>query len=55
MSDELLGASEAARRLDISTKDRLGLVHERQIRCVMVDGIAPVPVEALDESRAKAS
>jgi len=55
MSGELLRASEAARRLDISTKDLLGLVHERKIRYVMVDGIAHVPVEALDEFRAKAS
>jgi len=55
MSDELLRASEAARRLDISTKDLLGLVHGRKIRYVMVDGIAHVPVEALDEFRAKAS
>ena len=55
MSDELLRASEAARRLDISTKDLLGLVHERKIRYVMVDGIAHVSVEALDELRAKAS
>jgi hypothetical protein len=55
MSIELLRASEAARRLEISTKDLLGLVRERKIRYVMVDGIAHVPVDALDEFRAKAS
>jgi excisionase family DNA binding protein len=55
MSDELLRASEAARRLNISTKDLLGLVQERKIRYVMVDGIAHVPVGALDEFRAEAS
>ncbi len=55
MSIELLRASEAARRLDISTRELLRLVHERKIRYVMVDGIAHVPVDALDEFRAKAS
>lgn len=55
MAVELLRASEAARRLGISTKDLLGLVHERKIRYVMVDGIAHVPVDALNEFRAKAS
>jgi hypothetical protein len=55
MSIELLRASEAARRLDISTSALLGVVHERKIRSVMVDGIAHVPVDALDEFRAKAS
>jgi hypothetical protein len=52
---KLTRASEAARRLDISTKDLLGLVQERKIRYVMVDGIAHVPVGVLDEFRAKAS
>jgi len=55
MSIELLRASEAARRLDIPTKDLLGLVHEHKIRYVMVDGIAHVPVDALDEFRAEVS
>jgi hypothetical protein len=55
MSDDFLRASEAARRLDISTKDLLELVNERKIRYVMIDGIAHVPVEALEEFRARAS
>ncbi len=60
MSIELLRASEAARRLDILTsrhldKGPLGLFRERKIRYVMVDGIGHVPVDALDEFRAKAS
>jgi excisionase family DNA binding protein len=55
MPDELLRASQAARRLDISTKDLLRLVHERRIRYVMIDGIAHVPVDALDEFRSRAS
>lgn len=55
MAAELLRASEAARRLDVPTKDLLRLVRERQIRYVMVKGIAHVPADALDEYRAKAS
>lgn len=55
MSDDPLRATQAARRLGISTKDLLRLIQERKIRYVMVDGIAHVPVEALDEYRAKAS
>ena len=55
MSTELLRASEAARRLDMSTKDLLHLVHQREIRYEMVDGIAHIPSDALDEYRAKAS
>lgn len=55
MSTELLRASEAARRLDISTKDLLGLVHERLIRYEMVDGIAHIPTDALEEFRARIS
>ena len=55
MSAELLRASQAARRLEIPTKERLRLIHERKIRYVMVDGIAHVPADAIDEYRAKAS
>jgi len=53
MSGELLRASEAARRLEISTKDLLRLVHRREIRYEMIDGIAHVPTDALEEYRAK--
>ncbi len=55
MPAEVLRATEAARRLGISTKDLLVLVHQRRIRHVMVEGIAHVPVDALDEYRATAS
>jgi excisionase family DNA binding protein len=55
MSTELLRASEAARQLDMSTKDLLRLVHGREIRYEMVDGIAHIPRDALEEYRAKAS
>ena len=55
MSTDVLRATEAARRLGIPTKELLRLVHERRIRYLMVNGIAHVPVDALDEYRATAS
>jgi excisionase family DNA binding protein len=55
MSAEPLRASEAARRLGISTRELLVLIRERKIKYVMVDGIAHVPADAIDEYRARAS
>jgi len=55
MAAELLRASEAARRLGVPTKELLRLVRERQIRYVMVNGIAHVPDDALEEYQARAS
>jgi excisionase family DNA binding protein len=56
MPAEPLRAAEAARTLGISTRDVLALIRDRKIRYVMVDGIAHVPVDAIDEyRRAKAS
>jgi excisionase family DNA binding protein len=55
MSADVLRATEAARRLGIPTKELLRLVQERRIRYVMVNGIAHVPLDALDEYRARAS
>ena len=55
MPADHLRATEAARRLAIPTKDLLRLVHDRKIRFVMVDGIAHIPVEAIDEYRAQAA
>lgn len=55
MADELLRASEAARRLGIPTKELLRLIHERKIRYVMVKGIAHIPDDAVEEYQAKAS
>jgi excisionase family DNA binding protein len=55
MPTELLTASEAARRLGIPTRALVRLISERQIRYVMVDGIAHIPEEALDDYQAKAS
>lgn len=55
MAAEPLRASEAARVLEIPTRDLLVLIRDRKIRYVMVDGIAHVPVDAIEEYRAKAS
>jgi excisionase family DNA binding protein len=55
MAADLLTASEAARRLEIPTKEVLRLIHQRKIRYVMVKGIAHVPEDAVEEFRAKAS
>ncbi|MCD9622783.1 hypothetical protein [Rhabdothermincola salaria] len=53
MPTEALRASEAARRLGIPTKDLLRLIHDRMIRYVMIDGIAHVPVDAIDDYRTR--
>jgi excisionase family DNA binding protein len=53
--DDLLRAPEAARRLDISTKEVLRLIYYRKIRYVMVKGIAHIPADAIDEYRTQAS
>ena len=56
MDDEQpLRAAQAARRLGIPTKELLRLVYERKIRYVMIDGIAHVPIDAVEEYRSKAS
>ena len=55
MSAEPLRATAAARRLGMPTSDLLRLIHDRQIRYVMVDGIAHVPEDALDEYEARAA
>jgi hypothetical protein len=55
MDAEPLRATEAARLLGIPTRELLGLIYEHRIRYVLVDGIAHVPVEAIDEYRARAS
>jgi len=55
MPSEPLRASEAARRLGIATRELLRLIYDRKIRYVMVDGIAHVPADAVDEYRARPS
>jgi excisionase family DNA binding protein len=55
MPPELLRASEAARQLNVPTKELLRLIQQRKLRYEMVDGIAHVPVDAIEEYRATAS
>jgi hypothetical protein len=55
MALEPLRATAAARRLGMSTSDLLRLIHDRQIRYVMVDGIAHVPDDAIAEYQARAA
>jgi excisionase family DNA binding protein len=47
-----LRLSQAARLLGVETRETARLVHERKIRYVMVDGIAHVPTDAVEEYRA---
>lgn len=54
MPEAPLRASEAARRLGVSTKELLRLIHERRIDYVMRDGIAHIPIEAIDRYRSTA-
>lgn len=51
---ELLRAPEVARRLGLSTREVVRLIYDRRIRFVMVDGVAHVPVEALEDYRHQA-
>ena len=51
MTSEALRAAEAARRLGITTREVLVLVRERRIRYVMIDGIAHVPADSVEEYR----
>ena len=55
MPVEPLIAAEAARRLDLPIKELLRLVYERKIRYVMLDGIAHIPEDAVDEYRRQAA
>ena len=55
MSAEPLRATAAARRLGLPTSELLRLIHGRQIRYVMFDGIAHVPEDAIDEYEARAA
>jgi len=51
MEAEPLRAAEAARLLGITTRELLVLVRDHRIRYVMIDGIAHIPVDAVDEYR----
>ncbi len=55
VDEQPLRAAQAAQRLGIPTKELLRLVYERKIRYVMVDGIAHIPIDAVEEYRSKAS
>ena len=55
MAADPLRAADAARQLGMPTRDLLVLIREHQIRYVMVDGIAHIPIDAVEEYRAKAS
>jgi excisionase family DNA binding protein len=55
MATENLRVTQAARRLGIPTKELLRLVYERRIRYVMVNGIAHIPEDAIEEFRRRAS
>lgn len=51
MSAEVLRASEAARRLGLPTRELVKLIYDHKLRYVMIDGIAHVPVDAIEEYR----
>ncbi len=53
MPHTALRATEAARRLDLPTKELLRLIQNKQIRYVMVNGIAHVTEHALEEFRTR--
>ena len=55
MPAEPLAATAAARRLGMPTSELLRLIHDRQIRYVMIDGIADVPEDAIGEYEARAA
>ena len=55
MPVELRRASEAARRLDVLSKELLEFVQQRRIRYEMVDGIAHIPADAPVEYQSKVS
>lgn len=48
---DVLRLSQAARALGVETRDIARLVYERRISFVMVEGIAHIPPEAIDELR----
>ena len=50
-----LTITEASRRLGLDGRDVIRAMREGRIRYVMVEGIAHIPEDALDESRQVAS
>ena len=51
MPAEVLRTTEAARRLGLATRYVVRLMYERELRYVLVDGIAHVPVDAIEDYR----
>jgi len=47
-----LAVVEAARRLEVEGVELIQAMRERRIRYVMVEGIAHIPEDAIDEYRA---
>jgi len=54
VEEQPLPAAQAAPELGIPTKALLRLVYERKIRYLMVDGVAHVAPDAVEEYRSKA-
>ena len=52
-TEHALRAPEAARRLGITTKEVLRLMYDRELRTIVVKGIAHVPESAIDEYRTR--
>jgi hypothetical protein len=55
MAVEPLRATKAAQRLGVPTKDLMRLIYDRKIRYVIVNGIAHIPPDAVEEYLARAS
>lgn len=55
MSGEPLRTAKAAQLMGIPTKDLLRLIYDREIRFVMLDGIAHIPQDAIDEFQGRAA
>ena len=51
----LLRAPESSRRIETPTKGRLRPMYDRIFRNIMVDGVALIPADALDECLATAA
>lgn len=52
---EPLRVSEAARRLGMSTRDVIELIYEHKLPYVMIDGIAHILENALEDYRSRPS
>ena len=51
---EPLRAADAGRRLGASTREIIRLICQHELRYEMVNGIAHIPADALEEYRARA-